>query len=230
MLLTALILFLFYFIPRAQDSCIVKPKDIQGTYSGGCVHGKAEGNGKAIGIDSYDGNFKNGYPDGEGKYTWSNGNIYTGNFKKGQKEGKGMLIVKRQDSADKKLEGYWKKDVYIGEYENPYIIHSFTTEVARINVDTRLGKGNNSIEVVLENTSSNSVSLGSITPHLKLTDIKIAKGSYNLRTDVSKYKEEVTTLGDIVFPFRAVFYIDNNSVDVEFFTPGTYTLNIYINK
>lgn len=41
----------------------------------------ANGTGTATGTDSYTGQFKNGYPDGKGKYTWKNGE-YKGKFEK----------------------------------------------------------------------------------------------------------------------------------------------------
>src|SRR5688572_10292771 len=75
----------------AQEDCKVLVDSLKGTYTGECKNGKANGNGKAVGIHTYDGEFKNGLPEGKGKYTWSNGDYYYGSWKKGQKDGKGEL-------------------------------------------------------------------------------------------------------------------------------------------
>ena len=64
---------------------------LQGTYKGTCKNGLANGHGTAIGIDSYTGQFLNGYPEGNGKYTWKNGSWYDGAWKKGVDDGKGTL-------------------------------------------------------------------------------------------------------------------------------------------
>ena len=221
----------FFFTASAQENCIVKVQAISGTYTGPCKDGKANGKGKSVGVDQYEGNFKNGYPDGDGTYTWSNGDVYTGSFKKGLKEGKGSLVLHKDSASGKATTGYWKKDVYFGEYESAYKVQSFTPEVSKVNVEANPGKGENTITVVLENTSSNTLTFTrGETPHLKITDVRIARGSYVLRTDNSKYKNEETTFKEVEFPFRAVFYVNNNAVDVEFFVPGSYVLNIFINK
>lgn len=39
--------------------------------------------------DRYNGEYKNGKPDGKGIYTWANGSYYDGEFKNGLKHGKG---------------------------------------------------------------------------------------------------------------------------------------------
>jgi len=49
-----------------SQSCEVKVDSLKGQYTGGCRKGLANGNGTATGIDSYTGDFKNGYPEGEG--------------------------------------------------------------------------------------------------------------------------------------------------------------------
>ncbi len=99
--------------------CRVLDKDIQGTYTGDCKNGLAEGYGVSIGKDKYEGYFhkgalngkgkytwgkgqwegdvyegdwKNGMKHGTGKYTYANGEIYEGNFHKGELSGKGKYI------------------------------------------------------------------------------------------------------------------------------------------
>src|SRR5688572_10083425 len=116
----------FFFVCSyvyAQD-CTVESELLKGTYSGECKKGKANGKGKATGIDSYEGDFRSGKPDGKGTYSWANGNLFVGQFAGGMKEGKGKLIYKRTNAKDSSVEGFWKKDQYVGRYEHPYsIIH-----------------------------------------------------------------------------------------------------------
>src|SRR6185503_19686974 len=75
-----------------SQSCEVKVDSLKGQYTGGCRKGLANGNGTATGIDSYTGDFKNGYPEGEGKYTWKNGSTYEGSWKHGLFDGKGTMF------------------------------------------------------------------------------------------------------------------------------------------
>src|SRR5437868_10788313 len=77
----------------SQD-CAVEKESLKGIYTGDCKNGKANGNGKSVGTDTYEGDFKSGLPDGRGTYVWINGNQYTGKFVKGLKEGKGLIALK----------------------------------------------------------------------------------------------------------------------------------------
>ena len=104
-----------------QAQCEVLLESISGEYEGECKKGKANGKGISKGTDTYDGQFKKGYPDGQGQYTWSNGNVFIGNFKKGLKEGEGRLVIK-ESQKDSLVIGYWSKDNYIGKEKDPYKI------------------------------------------------------------------------------------------------------------
>ena len=84
----------------AQNSdCKVLHKAIEGTYEGGCDKSKANGQGKAAGTDSYEGTFKNGLPEGYGKYIWHDGHYYVGLFKKGIRKVKVICTTKQQMAA-----------------------------------------------------------------------------------------------------------------------------------
>lgn len=91
--------------------------------------------GKAVGTDTYEGEFRAGLPDEQGIYTWSNGNTRTGKFVKGLREGKGNAIFKRTNAPDSLVEGFRKKNVYPGKYENPYKIYFTSKSITQTEVE-----------------------------------------------------------------------------------------------
>lgn len=125
-------------IAQDKSDCKVLAEPLAGLYEGDCKKGLADGKGKAIGTDTYEGAFKKGLPDGEGIYTWSNGDVFTGTFKNGLKEGDGKLTYNPERLADSVLVGFWKKDVYLGLYEEPFKVLSKSGPVNRVIV-RRLG-------------------------------------------------------------------------------------------
>jgi len=77
-------------------------------YEGEIVDGKPNGNGVLFILKHrYEGSFKNGLMDGQGKYTYPNGSIYEGNWEKGQRSGKGYFMSTNGDKYD----GVWKLDI-----------------------------------------------------------------------------------------------------------------------
>ncbi len=66
---------------------------MSGSYQGESKRSLAHSEGNAQGVDSYKGNFKKGYPQGRGTYTWQNGDFYVGSWHKGQRNGEGELIT-----------------------------------------------------------------------------------------------------------------------------------------
>ena len=77
-------MFLTPIISFSQDCKVLDP-NLSGSYVGECKNGKAEGKGKAVGLHTYEGEFKAGFPDGPGFYTDNLGNSFKGYFKKGKK-------------------------------------------------------------------------------------------------------------------------------------------------
>src|ERR1700674_1110135 len=128
--------FIFFFSATGllSQPCKVSVDSLKGQYTGNCKKGRAEGKGTAVGIDSYMGDFKNGYPDGKGKYIWKNGSWYEGFWKNGLFEGEGTLSkIDKPDSAVV-LTGFWKKGKYIGKYEKPYIVYPITNNISDVNI------------------------------------------------------------------------------------------------
>jgi hypothetical protein len=158
-----LIVSVFFPILSAQDDCKVLLPNIGVSYTGSCKKGLADGQGEAAGVDHYKGEFKKGYPDGTGTYTWQSGAIYVGKWVKGLREGEGKYTFKYME-RDSVLSGQWKDDKYIGiaalapyviEYRNsiervtcvrsgdrPYVRYVFS----RTNVDNLLLQGSSGME------------------------------------------------------------------------------------
>jgi hypothetical protein len=250
--LTSLILFFFIaFSVTAQTtpSCEVAVAALKGTYEGECSKGKANGEGTATGTDTYKGTFKNGYPEGTGKYTWKNGDYYFGNWKKGVKEGKGEMhtMINGKDSV---LTGYWKKDVYSSEYEHPFKIYSTTTEIGRVEV-SKIKKDGTSIQIEVENSiaANNSIASSAIQTTMsnsglkttggdapagnvfaKLTDMQVTTGSYMSKSTTTLSNKEVTIMQGVVFPFRATMSFGNSRLDIELFENGTWSISVPIGK
>jgi hypothetical protein len=98
---------------RAQNECQVLVEQLKGSYEGGCKNGLAQGKGEAKGIDTYSGYFKKGYPNGDGRYAWSTGEIYEGEWKMGAREGLGKYTY-QVNNRDTTIDGVWKENKYIG--------------------------------------------------------------------------------------------------------------------
>jgi hypothetical protein len=107
---------------NAQSPCKVLNPKIGESYTGLCKQGLADGNGEALGVDQYKGEFKKGLPDGTGTYIWQTGEKYEGSWKKGFRDGEGNFTFK-YEGRDSVLSGVWKEDKYIGEKViKPYVI------------------------------------------------------------------------------------------------------------
>lgn len=99
---------------QTEPSCKVLMPEISGTYKGGCKDGLADGKGSAKGQDSYSGYFKNGLPDGTGKYTYENGNVFSGSWSNGVKDGPGEFIY-FLNGTKYFQKGFWKNGDYVGK-------------------------------------------------------------------------------------------------------------------
>ncbi|MEO6541654.1 MAG: hypothetical protein ABIN74_11700 [Ferruginibacter sp.] len=210
-------------------TCTVLLDSLKGTYDGDCKSGKANGNGKAVGIHIYDGEFKNGVPEGKGKYIWANGDYYYGNWKKGQKEGKGELH-RFESGKEIVVKGYWKKDNFKGEYENPYVVTNTTSDIGRLQV-TKMSSTEATISVTVESLNSNQ-SLGSsaFATGTVMTSHQVTRGTYISKSNNAMTNKEITTFRGVVFPFRATFNFGNAIVEIEFFEKGAWDVVVPINK
>ena len=96
---------------RAQPACLVADPQLQGSYEGGCVDGKAEGQGTAKGSAMYMGQFHLGRKRGRGVKTWTWGDRYEGDFADDYMEGWGVYTWgARSLYAGDRYEGQLAKD------------------------------------------------------------------------------------------------------------------------
>ena len=230
-----IILLVFFAVSlklaTAQSTeCIVLADNLKSTYQGSCEKGKANGQGKAIGIDTYEGQFVNGYPEGNGMYTWKDGHYYVGQFKKGKLQGNGKMYFESADGNDSTITGFWEKDKYKGLFENPYIIYNTTTDIARLRVSKVSDKESN-ISLTVTNLRSNfSLNSNSLTTTTVMTSYSITQGIFMNKTINTLTNSQITKFKDVTFPFRATFYFGNSSVDIELLEPGDWAIEVPINK
>jgi hypothetical protein len=226
-LLTALFFSFSIFHANSQD-CKVEIPALQGKYEGDCKKNLADGSGKATGEDAYEGGFKAGLPHGKGIYKWKNGSWFDGYFKNGVKEGEGVMHYVSPTNSDSVIKGFWKNDLYAGEYEKPYKVHMKTYMVASVSVKLDKGRQAKEVAIALESVSGGSLDLHGNIPKKQITFIDIKRGNYLMRSDVDNMqKKNIYYLRDVTFPFRAIFRVDqDDDVEVEFFEPGAWVVEI----
>ena len=191
------------YSPLFSQDCVVEKESLKGTYTGDCKNGKANGKGKAVGTDAYDGDFKAGLPDGQGTYIWSNGNHYIGKFVKGMKEGKGAMSYKRTNANDSIVDGYWKKDNYTGKFEKPFVVIYKSKSVTDVEVQSK-NNGFKQITFYVTNTSGGATTIsGEEMPKMKVDDIQLTKGSYGRTMSSGDHaKKTEMVLYDVMFPIH----------------------------
>ncbi len=227
----SLLLFFFslFFINSGfSQTCEVEKESIKGTYTGDCKKGKAHGKGKATGADIYDGDFKNGLPDGQGTYTSGNGNIFTGKYARGLRDGKGTLVIKREAQQDSVVDGYWKKDSYIGKHEYPYKVLSKTKAISAVEVEYTKDEFSR-ISIGVTNVSGGQIGTGGIGAKMRINDIQVMEGTYGRSIDNNThYKKTEKILLDVIAPLRIKLVIASEEVEIVFNEKGSYTVEIKI--
>jgi len=203
-----LLSFLLFFVTTGirSQSCDVIVDSLKGQYIGDCKKGMADGKGTAMGINSYTGDFKNGYPHGYGKYTWQNGNCYEGFWKSGLFEGQGTFKqINQSDSFV--LTGFWKKGTYISRYEKPYIVHTPTNNISNINV-RKINAIVPEIVFTVKNITGGASNIQNpVLPKSRLIDMQIIQGRFEqqITDETSSNITNKYTLRKVTFPFYAIF-------------------------
>jgi hypothetical protein len=205
----------------AQD-CKVLLEPLTGTYEGECKSDKANGKGKAVGKDSYEGEFKAGYPEGKGIYTWSNKDWFDGIWKKGQKEGDGEMHLTFGGTRDSVITGFWKKDKYVGKFEKAYKINSQSQAIQNVNITKMEGSTVKEVAIILSTKSGGTQTLkGTYSENIHDECIDVTKGGYESFVEVP-YQPKATkfTVRKVSFPFVAFFRSDSHFVEIAFYEEG----------
>ncbi len=213
----------------SQD-CIVEKDSLKGTYTGDCKKGKADGHGKALGTDIYEGEFKSGLPSGEGTYIWYNGNVYKGKFEKGLKNGNGVMTYKRSNRSDSVVEGFWKRDAYVGRYEKQFRIIYKSRKITSVIVKHKEDLPYQVTFWIGSTTGGTyTISQGYIEKPT-ISDILVTRGSYITNPSGATYSRKTETiLRDVLYPFQIKVNIGSESLEIELFEEGSYVIDIQIN-
>lgn len=153
-----LVIFAIHFSNAQEGTCKVLKPEIAGKYSGECKKGLANGKGIAEGTDTYEGKFKDGLPNGQGKYKYANGDVYEGEFKSGMKSGDGKFTF-RYLGKDSTYLGIWDKDQFIKKVVPPAYIVTQKANVQRYTVQ-KVGTGNRIMFAFMQNGMNNRSIMG----------------------------------------------------------------------
>ncbi len=218
------------------QNCNVTMDSLKGSYTGECKKGLAHGKGTAIGIDSYIGEFKSGYPNGEGKYTWKNGNTYEGSWVNGMFEGFGIYNYRNSLDSSKVVSGYWKKGTYIGIYEKPYLVSLITNNISDVNV-RKLNNIVSEITIIVKSNSGGASNIENpVLPKSNLVRIQLLCGRFEDKlTDTSSRITSKYTLRKVTFPFCAVLSFETpgkklpiEQAKVELYENGNWYIKFYL--
>ena len=202
-----LILSFFIALHTTGQECAVMLDSLKGSYAGECRKGLANGTGTATGTDSYTGQFKNGYPDGNGKYTWKNGDWYDGEWKKGKQNGKGTFIhrVINGQGQTETLTGFFKNGEYKGKFEKPYTTEMLTNYFTSNSVKKKNTLISEITFTVKNTTAGGSTNSQPVLPKSEIKNIQLVQGNYTeLVYDTTSQVTNRYTFRNVIYPFSAI--------------------------
>jgi hypothetical protein len=89
----------------------------------------------------------------------------------------------------------------------------------------------NRVKVIITHTTGGVTGLGGQVPAIKVDNLEIIKGTFQRQNSLESHlKSTETTFHDVMFPFRAKLQMSREEIEIEFFEPGSYTINISINN
>lgn len=205
---TLFVASIFFTAFVLSQPCKVSVDSLKGQYTGGCKHGKANGYGTATGVDTYTGDFRDGYPEGQGKYIWKNGTWYDGTWKAGLFEGNGAFykVDSLKPDSFTMITGYWQAGKYIGKYQKPYSVSALTNGPSDISA-RKLNNERAEITIVVTSTTAGASSINiPVVPKPRLVAIDMIEGLFQQRVDnESSRVQNRYTFRNVTFPFSAIF-------------------------
>ena len=232
--LTLTVFYFFGMLTSNAQTCRVIIAEIGSSYTGDCKDGLANGKGEAKGMHRYVGNFKMGYPHGNGTYYYGDSSYYTGNFQDGLKEGKGEMHYVRS-GGDSVVKGYWSNDVFRGKQYTTYTA-SGINRFDRFEAEASKESGKTiTIEITTTtgspNGTSNTLSEG-VQYLLTIKELFSTNG-----VDLKKVAEFNTAFKATEkyevdkFPVKLTMQLSiGEPVFLELYKAANWTIRIYVNK
>jgi hypothetical protein len=150
-------------------------------------------------------------------YTWKDGHYFIGMFKKGKMEGAGDMYFESAKGEDSVITGFWKKDNYVGLFEKPFIIISYTSRINKL--DCRASKR--------VTAGSITITTGGVSYIPVITEIAVISGQYLNKTVNNLTNGVIVRLQQMIFPFRAIFYLNNGEYfEIQFNEEADYDVNL----
>jgi hypothetical protein len=226
---TCLLNFSFLYAQQDSTLCKVKLKELEGSYTGGCRLGFANGQGKARGLDRYTGMFKDGLPNGEGVYYYNDSVYYNGNFQDGIKEGKGETHYLRKAKPDSIIDGFWSGGEYRGKR---YITYSFTTTEQLDNKEiTPSAVSGNTVTFEMSTTSGSPS--GNSIPGMVLQLSSLVSSTSSILKITSKYETPLKTYVTyeiVSFPCKLSGTLsDSQTFELELYKAANWKIRFYKN-
>lgn len=202
---------------QVPAKCVVLDPELQGSYTGACKNGRAEGYGEATGEAEYKGGFRAGRKHGRGAKTWPSGDRYEGDFADDRKEGVGTYTWGPRSAwageqysggyLDDRRHGFgtyaWPSgDRYAGPWENDVIIGPMTPMMmarARAYAELTAAVGKPGAKVCRD------MMVGSVThDRVRGTVIEVKEGKLRVRIDdAGRFQHLISNLviakGDMVW-------------------------------
>jgi hypothetical protein len=220
-------------ILNAQEDtswCKVKVKNLVGTYTGDCKLGLADGKGDAKGVEHYTGNFKMGFPNGNGVYYYNDTMYHSGDFQDGLKEGKGETHYVQKGMPDSVIKGYWSGDVFRGK---KYVTYSFsTTGLFDFTEITPSNHDGNTITIELGTTSGTPNGSGPSGVVLSLVSLVSPTASIlKMRSKMESSFKSYATFELVSFPCKLFATLNSNETfELELYKAADWKVRLFKNK
>jgi hypothetical protein len=219
---------------RDSTYCTVRWKDLQTWYTGDCKLGMAEGSGEAKGVHHYKGSFKDGMPDGEGVYDYSDSVFYTGHLQDGIREGKGEMHYLHRNFPDSIVKGFWSADEFRGKKYTTYTFNSSTT-FDNLEIKPSSGSGNTiTFEISTTSGSPNGAPSGTGNSGFVLSLKDIISPSSSIVKTISKFesaRKSYITYELSGFPCSLSGVLsDNSTFNLELFKSANWKVRFFVNK